>query len=277
MRTQIEKLHSAARKYCIERGHYWRKQYFKLIESDGSHNMGSYSDDALKLFPRYNCLDAILIEVEKFTLEDFSSFLEAKELIILAGNTAESIFTRSLNTLAKRVMQQEREAFCEFIHSLNQEQLETIEPLFYRRVLTESASQKLWAILLEKWDIQPKSYWYPLRNTSKNDMMAFQEESFDVEFGIENLRRILQKHDIQHVWTLTESGPEYELTVSVFEPLYCHTGVETYSFSQRADWVIYASHEESITIGGKWLIDEIKANWPHWECFVWKPTLENAQ
>jgi hypothetical protein len=275
MRKQIEKLHSAARKYCIDRSHYWRNEYFELTKRNDRHYIGAYSDDALSLFPRYNQLDSILIELEKFIPEDFSSFSEAKEVIVLAGNTSESVFTRPLSTIDKQVMQQEREAFCEFINNLNQEQLETIESLFYRRVLTEPVSQKLWAILQEKWDIQPKNYWYPLMNTLRNDVIAFQEESFDVEFGIANLRHILQRNDIQHVWNLTEYGPEYEIDVSVFEPLYYHTGVENYSFSQQADWIIYASHESSITIGGKWLIEEIKAYWSNWECFVWKSPFGN--
>lgn len=275
MRKQIEKLHSAARKYCIEKSHYWRKLYFDLIKSDKKHNMGSYSDEALNLFPRYNQLDAILIELEKFIPEDFSSFSEAKEYIILAGNISESAFTRLLRTIDKQAMQQEREDFYEFINNLNQEQLETVEPLFYRRVLIESESLRLWTELQEKWDVQPKKYWYPLMNTTRTDVIVFQEESFDVEFGVTTLKQLLQNNGIQHVWSLTEYGPEYEIDVSVFEPLYYHTGVENFSFSQQADWIIYASHESSITIGGKWLIEQIKANWPNWEYFVWKSPFEN--
>ncbi|MHB8061736.1 MAG: hypothetical protein ACYDG2_03740 [Ruminiclostridium sp.] len=55
----------------------------------------------------------------------------------------ESLFTTSQNAIEKSAMQQEREAFCDYIKNLNQEQIESIEPLFYRKVLTESESQKL--------------------------------------------------------------------------------------------------------------------------------------
>lgn len=271
MRSQIEKLHSAARQYCIEKSRYWRSQYFELITIESMRG----SDSALNLFPRYNYLDTILIGLEEFTPDDFASFSEAKELIIMAGYTSGSLFTVSQNAIEKNVMQQEREAFCKYIKNLNQEQIEYINPLFYRKVLTETESQKLWGILKKKWDIQTKSYWHPLMDSPINDVIVFQEEPFDIKFGIENIRKILQRKCIQKVFSLTEYGPEYELDVSVFEPLYYHSGVENYSFSQQADWVIYASHEGAITVGGKWLIDEIKTIWTDWGKYIWKSTFED--
>ena len=267
MTKDIENLHAAARRYCMERGHFWRKQYFEL-DKEGRHNGRSLSDEALNIYPRYNCLDAILVEIEKYTPDDFSSYLEGKDILIYAGNTSESLFTGSQSGIAKKAMQQERENFIEYIENIDHEQLKTIEPLFYRRVLSESESKSLWAMLQEKWNIQPKSHWYPLIDLSIDGLIAFQEEAFDHNFGIQNIRHILLKNGIKRVWTLTEFGPEYELDISEFEPLYYHTGTENYSFSQQADWVIYASHEGAITIGGKVLIDEIKTKWPDWKCFV---------
>lgn len=267
MKKQVENLHTAARRYCIDRGHYWQKKYHDYLNTDGRPAGGTYSDEALDLFPRYNCLNAILVEIEKFIPEDFSSLLETKEILIQAGNTSESLFTGSQNCIAKQAMQQEREKFIEYIINMNQEQLESVEPLFYRRVLTESESRRLWAMLQEKWDIRPKKYWYPLIDSSMDGLIAFREDAFDREFGIQNVRKILLQNGNKRVWTLMEFGPEYELGISEFDPLYYHTGTESYSFSQLADWVIYASHEGTVTIGGKVLIDEIKTKWPDWECF----------
>jgi hypothetical protein len=31
------------------------------------------------------------------------------------------------------------------------------------------------------------------------------------------------------------------------------------------DWLIYASHESSITVAGDWLLEAVKAEWPEWE------------
>ena len=121
MTKDVENLHTAVRRYCIERGHYWRKQYYEL-NNDGRCNGGSYCDEALNIYPRYNCLDAILVEVEKFTPEDFSSLVEAKDILIYAGNTSESLFTASQSSIAKKTIQQEREDFIEYIKNISHEQ-----------------------------------------------------------------------------------------------------------------------------------------------------------
>ncbi len=39
--------------------------------------------------------------------------------------------------------------------------------------------------------------------------------------------------------------------------------------SRSLDWIVYASHENSITVGG-WMLAEVKRAWPEWECHIWK-------
>lgn len=65
--------------------------------------------------------DAALIGLEEYTPEDFSSFSEAKDLIVMAGYTSESLFITSQNAIEKNAMRQEREAFSEYIKNLDSE------------------------------------------------------------------------------------------------------------------------------------------------------------
>ena len=51
-----------------------------------------------------------------------------------------------------------------------------------------------------------------------------------------------------------------------FSPYY--NGAEGYWCSQDMDWIVYASHESSITIGG-WLLDEVERVWPNWKERIW--------
>ncbi len=37
------------------------------------------------------------------------------------------------------------------------------------------------------------------------------------------------------------------------------------------DWLMYASHEGSLTIAGDWLIEEVRAAWPEWEQHLYAP------
>ncbi|MCD6052439.1 MAG: hypothetical protein K0Q55_3857, partial [Verrucomicrobia bacterium] len=38
---------------------------------------------------------------------------------------------------------------------------------------------------------------------------------------------------------------------------------------EQFDWIIYASHESSVTIGGEWLLPAIKSAWPNWQNRIW--------
>lgn len=75
---------------------------------------------------------------------------------------------------------------------------------------------------------------------------------------------------IDKVWEMDESEafPEYEIDTAAFSPEYSISG-EGYWCSADMDWIIYVSHENSITVGGEWLLDEIKAIWPNWEERKW--------
>ena len=55
--------------------------------------------------------------------------------------------------------------------------------------------------------------------------------------------------------------PEYEM-----DPRLCSFwgGTEMYWSSRKLDWLIYLSHEESMTFAGDWLAQAIKQALPNW-------------
>jgi hypothetical protein len=97
--TAQEALHTAARRYSQERAVLWQQRYSQLSQAgrDQFEGKGSrrYSEEALAIFPRYNVLDAILTEVERFVPNDFRTLEEAREILILSGRTAESLLTKA--------------------------------------------------------------------------------------------------------------------------------------------------------------------------------------
>ena len=94
------KLHSAARKYCIERGYFWRNEYGKMCAEnrDRKEDYSNYTDDSYDVFPRYQVLEAILTEVEKHKPDHFESIEQAKSQLISYGLSAESLFTKPSNS-----------------------------------------------------------------------------------------------------------------------------------------------------------------------------------
>jgi hypothetical protein len=266
MSILIEKLHAAARRYCIDKHHYWTERYDKIVKAGQDRDGSTYTNDALDVFPRYNVLKAILVEIERFTPQDFSTLEEAKELITTTCYLAEDMFTKAPNSpIAEKAMEEERKAFVYFIQTLSEEELDKVELLSYRRVIQTSEKQQIWAELKKAWDIQD-SYWYPLSESSPDNVVAFQDKYLLEEVGAVTLRTLFMKHGITRVWELREYGPEYEMELTDFSPYY--NGAEGYWCSQNMDWIIYASHESSITIGG-WLLDEVKRVWPNWKERIW--------
>ncbi len=173
------------------------------------------------------------------------------------------------NVVEEKAMNEERHLFCKFISGLTQVELFAVEPMFYRRVISESERDMLRKELSIRW-FEVGSYWYPLIECNREDIVAFTGDFFYEDQDIEKLRDILKRHGIHRIWQLREfdSSPEYEIDTNAFYPSYTIDG-EGYWCSNNMDWVVYASHENSITIAGSWLVDEVKSTWKDWNQQIW--------
>ena len=261
-----EALHTAARRYCMDRISMWHNRYAKLASAgqDREGVIGKYTPEALATFPRYNVLEAILAEIERSVPSDFRSMDEIRDRFLLAGQTAESMFTQPPNEqIALRVMSEERQLFCDYVRGLTSGDLRSVQPLPYQRVLSESESEGLRAKLKGRWRACD-GYWHPLSlEDMPPDVIAFQARYFDKEVGAVTFRRILADRGINRVWELREWEPDYEIDLELLDPV--HAEVEQYYTSRELDWLVYVSHESSITFAGAWLIKAVQDAWPNWE------------
>ena len=261
----IEQLHTAIRHYCIENHQFWWSKYFELSSLNNIRDEFDYTNEAYSVFPRYNILNAILTEIEKTQPADFSNLEEAKEYFCLVADQAENIFTKPPNNeIAIRVMNEERQKLSVFITQLNTADLERIEPLFYRRVLSENENQILRGKLKSVWNVD--DYWFPLTDWSPQNTEAFQNKYFEEELGYEKTRQILRNSGVQRIWELREGEINYEIDVNAVE--FYYSGEEKFWFDKTFDWLIYVSHESSITFAGA-VLPEIKKNWTNWQRRLW--------
>ncbi len=261
-------LHAAARRYCLDRHAYWCDQYSEIVRNRGDRQGDGYhyTPEALATFPRYNALNAIRVEVERIDPAKLGDADSTRELLDLAGQTAEGDFTRQpIGAIEARAIAEEREAFCSYVGALTRTDLNAVERLPYRRVLTAEEAGSIWSRLRSRWQI-PEGYWYPLAECNLPEIVAFKTSGFDEGVQYERLREILATRTVERVWELREYGPEYEEELALFEPYY--NGAEGYWSSGNLDWIIYASHECSVTVGG-WLLSEVKGIWPSWQAHVW--------
>jgi len=98
---------------------------------------------------------------------------------------------------------------------------------------------------------------------------------FEHEFGYVALRRILAEHGITTVFEFCDDWFVYEVSLTGFEPRYTRT--ESFWTTDRFDWVVYASHGNTVTVAGEWLLPAVQAAWPEWERRVWNSPFEERE
>lgn len=279
----VEALHTAARRYAADRAVMWERRYadLRIDEQRTRRRDGvpepmtyTYSPEALAMFPRYHVLHAIETAVEEFTPTDFASLQEARELLAAAGASAENIFTRSpTGEIEQRAMHEERELFRRYLQELTNDELARVEPLPFRRTLTTEESTSLRAELERRWGVTGN--WYPLDRPPDAEppphTEAFNSDPFfDAELQ-QHLRDALGELGISRLLELreldTDTNKEFEL--AQLTPLY--TGAEGFWTDKTFDWLVYASHEGSVTIAGTPLLQALQRRWPDWSQHRYHP------
>lgn len=267
MNPEAERLHVAARRYCTDRFGLWAREYERLAARGGDRRGPDYTPEAYRTFPRYQIAEAIRTDLERLTGADIASLDDARELFALAGLTAASVFTSYDEPEAQAAALAEREEFVRFVREVPTAILSAVEPLPYTRVLSPDEAGQVWASVERAWGLRRRVYWYPLAETARPDVEAFQASSFSGAVTPERLGVLLAERGVPRVWELREYGPEYELDASAFEPHY--NGAEGLWTSHALDWIVYASHEGSITVGG-WMLAAVKLEWRDWERHIWR-------
>ncbi len=137
--------------------------------------------------------------------------------------------------------------------------------------LDSSASSVIKTRLNELWDISGY-YWYPLSKTNKNNVIAFNYRYINQDNKIDFLWRVLQERGISKIYEYWGNGKCYEYTTLDPTCLFWKSDGYFYEcfnegfwFSEDMDWIIYFTHEETVTIGGSWIIDRVKSQWDDWQ------------
>ncbi|MEG5146995.1 hypothetical protein QUB27_30120 [Microcoleus sp. AT8-B6] len=249
--TDTEALITAARRYLKDNFDYWADRYSK--ERTGNDFPYTYTDNDYNLFPRYNVLSAILDNVETLVGQNRLGFEACKQKLKDVGLTANSPFTTGeQNDTAKTAMQDERKKFNHFMESVTVNDLQEIEPLPYRRILTKVESEQVRQALLEHWNFQG-NYWEPLEELSpKPNIFLMKDNITDSDY--EQIIEGIQKRADNKVFEITEDGSDAEIEISLFHPD-CY---ETIYCDKSYEWIVYGSHESTVAFGGTWLLDFIR-------------------
>jgi hypothetical protein len=171
--TTTDKIITLAIRYCSENFSFWADKY----SNEKSGNNNPYSDNDYNIFPRYNALTAILRGVETIVGKTFDSIDQCKNELKYLGKDSQTPFTKGKqNEIEKKAIQDERQKFINFIDSITDQQIETVEPLPYRRRLLENEANEIREQLLKHWNFDG-GYWEPLTSCSPQPFIFFSKEN----------------------------------------------------------------------------------------------------
>jgi hypothetical protein len=153
-------LHTAARRYCQNRFTDWIETY-KELQTKQKWQVSNlfkpgwdYSENAYKVFPRYRLDGAIQVEVERLTPSSYESLEELRACLLDAEAAAENrLMAEFSKPTAKKALREEAADYGAYIQALHETDLVSVEPLPFRRVITDGESRHLWRRLKEIWGI----------------------------------------------------------------------------------------------------------------------------
>jgi hypothetical protein len=109
-------------------------------------------------------------------------------------------------------------------------------------------------------------HWYPLHDVAlPPHVVALQEEWFAYALPPDVVREVLLQNGIRRVWELVEDNYPDQYEIDVAFMVLWSSGLEHCWTSEHMDWLIYTSHEHSITLCGEWLLKRVERIWPGWK------------
>ncbi len=120
---------------------------------------------------------------------------------------------------------------------------------------TDSSTRQL---LADKFDFQDFCWW-PLNGSTKPvDTECFSDEAFNTKFGHSKLVQTIKEMGNNELRKINEV---HEDEIIKTDDIWSYDGIEVVYCNDNADWLIYFSHENTVTVSGKKLIDALKKNW----------------
>jgi hypothetical protein len=127
---------------------------------------------------------------------------------------------------------------------------------------------ELWESLKKTWQVD--GYWEPLAQVSlEQEVLVMDANAYEAAVAPAALQEKLRVMGVNRVFELREheAEPSHLLAVELFDPYY--SLAEGFWFTSDLDWLLYASHEGSVTAGGTKIISAIEEIWPDCRKHPW--------
>ena len=136
---------------------------------------------------------------------------------------------------------------------------------------TQNERSQAWEKLAARWSIT-EHYWYPLTGKEPADTLALYAPHFKQQLGGKFLHSVLNSEGVVTLIEFCEDGDASSLSANEVD--FEYTGLEAFWSAPPFDWIVYCSHESSITLGGRSLLEPLKQAWPRWRNSQWRSPFE---
>jgi hypothetical protein len=132
------------------------------------------------------------------------------------------------------------------------------------------------SILLElnqRWGCDLPFGWVPITNPAKfsEELEVYGAEAFAKQFDGKLPMLLEQTFGVSELYEITEGGTVK--IVALADCLFRYSGLEHIYTDQSFRFLLYFSHESSVTAGGKTLVDLIHQIWPESIRYFWPDSL----
>ena len=245
--------------YVIDNLRQWcrlqSQQYRKGYEEKG----GLY-------YVTYQTIEDIQFRLEVLTDRDFTDYADlSQEVRKLPDTYCTAALQNPPNQLAAHLIRRTANRFLAYFDTLTPECPALSLP--YRRTILGEEAECIYRRFADVWNYRV-SYWYPLDGTDSEGRLFLMTEH--VEPHMEEIKDFLGLPHT-HMYAIGETN--YPAQKSAFETaeLIPYSGLETAYTNKEFTWMIYFSHENTVTFAGsivlgiQELLADEKEHWNHWE------------
>jgi hypothetical protein len=135
----------------------------------------------------------------------------------------------------------------------------------------------IWTKLCNIWDIENtssdvwgigKHYWYPLTKSKRDDLISLDSKYVITSQKLLDVKEILLHFGVEQLYEFRENGLAYRIDnleeYDFWDSDDYFWNNEGFWFDDNMNFIIYLSHEETITLGGEVILKEIKSKWQEW-------------
>lgn len=202
-------------------------------------------------------LDVVLKGIEALEPEDYNTLNEWIDAVVKVVKACKISPIKGYVGISQeqkeRICACERQRLISFVLHIEENNLNDVPALFYRKVLTDSKRFEVFQKLQSIWLDKTVQHYY----TSTNEIVCFDSEQFIRGVNLEKLIQCLVNHGEERIYEINTCEVDAVSYIMDTTALVIKSKLEAYWCSDKMDWALIKDHEGFFFVCGKWLVESV--------------------